>query len=100
MKVSRSVRFSEDLWKAVCWMHKREGGDVSEALRRLVKKGLEREIAELYKQGKVSLRDAADVLSIPPHDTLEMFREMGIQGNISSSQSLSVLETAWFLSEK
>ncbi len=99
MTISRSVRFSEDLWKAICWLHQREGGDLSEEIRRLLRKGLEREIAELYRQGRVSLREAADLLAQPPRDTLDLFRDLGIPGNVSTAQSLAALDAAWALTE-
>jgi len=94
MKISRSVRFSEELWTTICWLHQREGGDISEEIRRLLKKGVEREIAELYRQGKVSLREAADLLARPHRETLELFREMGVPGNVTMAQSLAALDAA------
>ena len=65
------------------------------AIRRLVRKGLEHEIAELYANAQVSLREAADVLALPVRECIELLWQLGISGNVSTSQALE----AWAVAE-
>lgn len=92
MKVSRSVRLSEDLSEGVAWYQRRQGGDASVAIRRLVRKGLEREIAEIYGRGQVTIREASAVLSLPVRECLELMWQLGVTGNVSTSQAVEAWE--------
>lgn len=100
MKVTRSVRFSEDILKGIAWLQKTQGGDASDAIRRLVRKGLEREIADLYVQGRVSLREFADILSIPVRESLDLLWRMGISGNVTMTQALEAMDVAMKIVEE
>ncbi|MBI3927169.1 MAG: ribbon-helix-helix protein, CopG family [Armatimonadetes bacterium] len=91
MKITRSIRLPEDILKAVAWLQARRGDDTSEAIRRLVRKGLEQEMCELYARGEVSLRQTAEVLSVSVRDSLELLWRHGVQGNITMSQALDAL---------
>lgn len=94
MKVTRSVRFSEETLRAIQWVQKHEGGDVSDAVRRLLRKGLEREMVDLYQQGRVTLREAGDILSISLRDMLDLVRRHGVSGNITMEQALAARDVA------
>ena len=53
-----------------------------------MKKGLEREMAELYAKGQVSLREGAEVLALPVREYMEFMWQLGVPGNISTAQAL------------
>jgi predicted HTH domain antitoxin len=99
MKVTRSVRFSQETLRAIEWIQQREGGDVSDAVRRLLRKGLEREVADLYAQGKVTLREAAEVLSVSLLAAMDLLRHHGVPGNVTMEQALEAREVAAALSD-
>lgn len=98
MKVTRSVRLSEDTLKGVTWLQKHGGGDASDVIRRMIRRGLEREIADLYQQGRVSLREMADVLSISVREALDLLWRQGVRGNVTMAQALEALEVGRKLS--
>lgn len=99
MTDTRSVRFSEDISRAIKWVQKQSGGDASDAIRRLVQKGLEREMADLYTQGRVTLREAAEVLALPLLDVLDVLRRHGVSGNITMEQALDACWTSEVLAK-
>lgn len=72
----------------VAWISGKERSDMSETLRRLVWLGLERDLAERYRRGEVSVREAAGILRRSVRDTLEVFWEMGVAGNVTAAQAL------------
>ncbi|MBI3990001.1 MAG: hypothetical protein HY347_10345 [candidate division NC10 bacterium] len=60
---------------------------------------LERDLAERYRRGEVSLREAAEVLGCPPREVLELLWNLGVQGNVTAVQTLAALTTAKNLSQ-
>lgn len=98
MKVTRSVRLPADTLKGVAWLQRREGGDTSDVIRRMIRRGLEREMVELYQRGRVSLREMADILSISARDALDLLWRQGVGGNVSMEQALEALEVGKKLS--
>jgi predicted HTH domain antitoxin len=98
MKVTRSVRLSEETLKGVTWLRKHEGGDASDVIRRMIRRGLEREMVDLYRQGRVSLREMADVLSISVREALDLLWRQGVHGNVTMAQALEAMEVGRKLS--
>ena len=88
MKVTRSVRLSEETMRAVAWLHRRHGDEPSDALRRLVRKGLEKELSGLYARGEISLRQMADLLSLQLREGLDLAWREGVRGNVTMVQAL------------
>ena len=65
----------------MAFLQRRQGDDTSDAIRRLVRRGLESELSELYLRGEISLRHAADLLSLPVLECLDLFCRQGVTGN-------------------
>jgi len=66
--------------------------EASTAMRKLVRIGYESYVGNLYRQGKVTLRDAAALLDLNQIETLDLFLEAGISGNLDASDILTSLE--------
>ncbi len=77
------VRLPTSLATAIKQISEREGFDRSTTLRRLVAAGLERYVAELYRRGEISLREAAQWLDVPVRVALDRLAEAGAAGNLT-----------------
>jgi hypothetical protein len=60
-------------------------------MRKLIRIGHESYIGNLYKQGKVTLRDAATLLNLNQMETLDLFLDAGISGNLDATDVLTSL---------
>ena len=50
--------------------------------------------ANLYKIGKITLSDAAELSNVSKRKMLDMLEEYGIKGNVSLKQQIKALEYA------
>jgi len=61
-------------------------------MRKLIRIGFESYIGNLYKQGKVTLREASRLLKLSQIETMNLFLDAGIKGNLDASDVLTSLE--------
>ena len=61
-------------------------------MRKLISIGIETYIGNLYKQGKVALGEAAKLLSMNQVETMNLFLDLGIKGNLDAFDVLTSLE--------
>lgn len=88
---SKVLRLPDPLAHGVAWVSGRDRSETSETLRRLVWLGLERELAERYRRGELSLRKAASILERSVRETIETFWQLGVSGNVTAAQTLRAL---------
>ncbi len=86
-----SIRIPDDLMAALQFVGKEEKIEPSTAMRKLVRIGYESYVGNLYRQGKVSLRDAATLLNLNQIETLDLFLDAGISGNLDATDVLTSL---------
>jgi hypothetical protein len=86
-----SIRIPDDLMSALQLVGKEEKIEPSTAMRKLVRIGYESYVGNLYRQGKVSLRAAATLLNLTQIETLDLFLEAGISGNLDATDVLTSL---------
>jgi predicted HTH domain antitoxin len=72
---------------------KREGLDEDDALRMIIDLGLKDYVVELYKQGDLTIREAAMILGLSLRQTLEIV-ERKIGGNVRRGEALRALKLA------
>ncbi|MCR4321806.1 MAG: hypothetical protein NUV74_15895 [Candidatus Brocadiaceae bacterium] len=77
---------------AIELVEKEEKIEESTAMRKLIRIGFETYIGNLYKQGKVTLREAARLLKLSQIETMNLFLDAGIKGNLDASDTLVSLE--------
>jgi hypothetical protein len=97
---ARAVRLPDPLVQGVEMIQRREGLDASTATRKLLKMGLERYVAQLYREGEVTLREAAELLELPLREAMDRFSALGVPGNITIDQSLRAMDLSRRLADR
>jgi len=63
------------------------------AIRKMIKTGFETYVADLYREGRLTLREASRLLDRPPlTETIDLFLQKGIKGNLEASDVLTSIE--------
>jgi predicted HTH domain antitoxin len=93
----KSIRISEDLEQAIAFVSNAEKIEKAHSLRKLARLGFESYIAQLYKQGRLSLRESASILQLTLTESIDLFAENGVKGNIESEQVLNSLQSLDFM---
>ncbi|BBO16651.1 conserved hypothetical protein [Candidatus Brocadia pituitae] len=89
---TKSIRIPKDMMAAIELVEKEEKIEESTAMRKLMRIGFETYIGNLYKQGKVTLREASRLLKLSQIETMNLFLDAGIKGNLDASDVLISLE--------
>ena len=89
---TKSIRIPKDMMAAIEIVEKEEKIEESTAMRKLIRIGFETYIGNLYKQGKVTLRQAAKLLNLNQIEAMNLFLDAGIKGNLDASDVLVSLE--------
>ncbi|MBW2353591.1 MAG: hypothetical protein JRF51_10245 [Deltaproteobacteria bacterium] len=92
MKV-KSMRIPEDIDKAIVYVSRSEKIENTHSLRKLARMGFESYISKEYKAGKITLREASDLLKLTLSETLDILSDMGVKGNIHAEDVLNSLKT-------
>ncbi len=92
MKV-RSMRIPQDIDQAIEYVSRAEKLEKTQSLRKLARLGFEFYVARSYQLGKMTLRDASELLMLTLSETIDLFMEMGVKGNIRASDVISSLES-------
>ncbi|MEK6982273.1 MAG: UPF0175 family protein [Candidatus Micrarchaeota archaeon] len=90
--VSKTTRLSYDLVNVLKFRTKMESVDESTALRQLLILGTREYAVQLYKEGRISLREAAKLCNIPLREMMEIFTSHGIKSNLNYDQLKKSLE--------
>ena len=91
MKV-KSMRIPEDIDKAIVYVSRSEKIENTHSLRKLARMGFESYISKGYKAGKITLREASDLLKLTLSETVDLLSNMGIKGNIHAGDVLNSLK--------
>lgn len=91
---AKALRLPDNLLDAVKFAGKREKIDEPTTLRKFLRLGAEKYIADSYARGEISLREAAEVLDITARETLEFLWDMGITGNVGADEVLKSISIA------
>jgi predicted HTH domain antitoxin len=91
MKV-KSLRIPEDIDKAIDYVAKSEKLEKTQSLRKLTRLGFEFYAAKSYERGKLTLREAADLLNLTLSETIDILSEMGVKGNIKTKDVMESLK--------
>ena len=89
---AKSIRIPDEMLSAIALVESREHIEESAAIRKLIRTGLETYVARLYRQGDITLRDAASRLGLDLIATLEVFLDYGIKGNLDAADVLASVE--------
>lgn len=86
-------------FKGIQEIMEREGIDEEGAMVMILDLGLKDYVVELYRQGDVTIREAAAILGLNLRQTLEIV-EKKIGGNVRREEAIRALELAKKLAEK
>ena len=92
MKV-RSMRIPEDIDLAIEYVSKLEKVEKAQSLRKLARIGFEYYIVKAYRDGRITLREASNLLKLSLSETIDLLSEMGVKGNIRAGDVLASLNT-------
>jgi soluble P-type ATPase len=62
-------------------------------LRKLARIGFEYYIVKAYRDGRITLREASNLLKLSLSETIDLLSEMGVKGNIRAGDVLASLNT-------
>jgi predicted HTH domain antitoxin len=89
---TKTIRIPKDIEDAISLIEKEEKIEESTAMRKLIRIGFETYVGNLYKDGKITLRKAARLLGRSQLETMNLFLDAGIRGNLDVSDVLTSLE--------
>jgi len=92
--IPKTTRIPKKVLKVIKYRVNKEGLDESTVIRQLIQLGIKQYVSQLYKKGELSLREASELLGVSLRETLEIFWEEGVKGNILVSTQLRALELA------
>ena len=88
----KSLRIPEDLLESVRYLARRECIDESTAIRQLISLGTTEYAVHLYREGKITLNEAAELAHATPREMIELLLDHGVKGNVTVSQARKALE--------
>jgi len=65
----------------------------TQSLRKLARVGFEYYVAQLYREGKITLRNASILLKLKISETIDLLAKMRVKGNIRAHDVLASLNT-------
>ena len=92
MKV-KSIRIPDDIDQAINYVSQLEKIEKTQSLRKLARIGFEYYVAKSYKEGRITLRDASDLLKLSMSEAMDLLAEMGVKGNIRAADVYASLMT-------
>ncbi len=92
MSAVKSLRLPEKLLQAVRQRARREHLDEATAIRQLLAMGATEYAVNLYREGRVTLGEAADLADVFPREMLEILWNRGVKGNITLDQQRKAIE--------
>jgi predicted HTH domain antitoxin len=85
------MRIPEDIDQAIEYVSKVEKIEKAQSLRKLARVGFEYYVVTSYSEGKITLREASDLLALTLSETIDLLTTMGIKGNIRAKDVLASL---------
>ncbi|MFA5896957.1 MAG: UPF0175 family protein [Thermoplasmata archaeon] len=92
MSAVRSLRIPEDLLRAVRDVARRERLDESTAIRQLLSLGAAEYAIRLYREGRVTLNEAAGLAQTTPREMIDLLLDHGVKGNVTAGQQRKALQ--------
>jgi len=87
------MRIPEDIDQAIDYVAQQEKIEKSQSLRKLARLGFESFVARNYRDGRISLRKAAELLNLNLSETIDLLCEAGVKGNIRASDLFARLDS-------
>ena len=92
MPIIKTIRLSEDLARAILHRARLENVDESTAIRQLLAIGVKDYAVKLYREGKTSLTEAANLADITVREMIDLLLDHGVKGNIRTDQQKKAID--------
>jgi len=92
MSSIKTVRISEKLLKVVKHRAKIEGVDESTAIRQLISIGAKNYAVDLYRNGKITLKEASELVDVTVREMIDILLDRGVKGNVRIDQQKKAIE--------
>ena len=89
---TKSIRIPKEMAEAIGLVEREEQIEESTAMRKLIRMGFEVYVGNLYREGKITLRRASQLLHRNQLEVMDLFLEAGIKGNLSASDVMASLD--------
>jgi Arc/MetJ-type ribon-helix-helix transcriptional regulator len=89
---AKSIRLTDDMLQGISLVEAREHIDGSAAIRKLIRTGLETYVAGLYREGALTLREAAARLDLDVVEAIDRLADHGVKGNVQAADVLASIE--------
>ena len=90
--IIKTIRLPEELSVKINYRAKKEDIDESDAIRQLIKLGLKEYAINLYRDRKITLREASELAGVSLREMLDLLMEHGIAGNVTLKQQQKSLK--------
>jgi predicted HTH domain antitoxin len=85
------MRIPEDIDRAIQYVSKTEKIENTQSLRKLARLGFELYTALNYQNGRITLRETAELLDLSLSETIDLLSGVGVKGNIHATDVLESL---------
>lgn len=92
--IEKKVHLTEDLLKGVAYRAKMDDVDESTIIRQFIRLGMMWYVVDLYKMGKITLGEAAELSGVSFRRMLDILAEHGVKGNVRMNQQIKALDYA------
>ena len=89
----KSIRIPQDIDNAIEYVSKIEKIDKTQSFRKLARIGFEYYVVNEYRKGRITLREASELLKLTLSETIDLLLEAGVKGNIRAGDILESLNT-------
>jgi predicted HTH domain antitoxin len=89
----KSIRIPQDIDNAIEYVSKIEKIDKTQSFRKLARIGFEYYVVNEYRKGRITLREASELLKLTLSESIDLLLEVGVKGNIRASDILESLNT-------
>jgi len=88
----KTVRIPERLLKVIRRRAKAEDVDESTAIRQLISIGAKNYAVDLYRDGKITLKEASEIADVTVREMIDILLDRGIKGNVRLDQQKKAIE--------
>jgi predicted HTH domain antitoxin len=88
----KTVRIPDKLLKAVKRRAKSEDIDESTAIRQLLSIGVKNYAVDLYRDGKITLREASELADVTIREMIDILLDRGVKGNVRLDQQKKAIQ--------
>jgi hypothetical protein len=91
---TKTVHLTKDVLRGISYRVQREDVDEPTAIRQFIKLGVMWYVVDLYKTGRITIEEAAELSGVSLRRMLDILIEHGVKGNVKMKQQIRALDYA------